>query len=187
MKCEICKKAEAERAITVTENGVEKELYVCPACAEAATRGRTAKAKPPRSGRSGVAVVGGENVPQPLVEEFVKATLGFMKGMADAHEDKRRACPACGATWESVKDSGRLGCPSCWKTFACEIRGEFLSAEYGPVHTGAAPSVDDLPDAQAARRVLERQLGDAVAREDYHLAAEIKRKLDGLDAAKEEL
>lgn len=186
MKCEICRKAEAEKAITVTENGVEKELYVCSACAEAKKQGKTAKAKPPRTGRPGVTIVGGENVPQPLVEEFVKATLGFMKGMADADEDKRRTCPVCGATWDSVKASGRLGCPSCWKTFAREVRGEFLAAEYGPVHMGAAPSVEVLPDARSARRVLERQLEDAIAREDYRLAAEIKRKLDGLDAAKEE-
>jgi len=184
MKCELCHQAEAETAITLTVDGQEKELYVCAACArDAANPAPRRKKAPPRGrGTPKVTIVGGnaDDVPQPLVEEFVKATLGFMKGMAESEEAPNRTCPSCRRTWESVKESGRLGCPTCWKAFAREIREEFLRAEYGRAHLGAAPSVDALPDTRDMRAVLERDLKAAIAREDYRLAAELKHKLDAL-------
>lgn len=184
MKCEICKRAEAVTAITVTREGVEQELYVCAACAAAAKKGPGAR-RPAKGRGPKLTLVGGdsENVPGPLVEEFVKATLGFMKGVAEAEEEKTRVCPSCRTTWERVKETGRLGCPACWKAFAREIRDAFLVSEYGRAHLGAAPDVGVIPDARDARTVLERELKDAVAREDYHRAADIKRRLDALGPA----
>ena len=111
-----------------------------------------------------------------------------MKGMAEAEAEAEKplVCPACGLTWAAAKERGSLGCPSCWKAFSREIREEFLRGEYGPVHTGAAPAVERLQDPSAARKVLERELKDAIAREDYRRAAELKRRLDGFgDAGKE--
>ena len=188
MKCEICHKAEAETAITRTVDGEEKELYVCAACAAAAKASPNGRpAQPPRR-KPRVTIVGGDggNVPQPLVEEFVKATLGIMKGMADSAEEQHRACPVCGATWDRIEKHGRIGCPACWKTFAREIRETFLKGEYGRAHVGAAPAVTALPDPDAARAVLERELKDAIAREDYVRAAELKRQLDALGGRKED-
>ena len=77
------------------------------------------------------------------------------------------------------------GCPACWRTFARQIRREFLSAECGRAHIGAAPAIDRLPDARAVRAVLERDLKAAIAREDFHRAAALKRQLDALDHGKE--
>ena len=185
MKCEICKRAEAVTAITVTRDGARQELYVCAACAAAAKAGRKA---PDKGHAPKVTVVGRDsgNVPEPLVEEFVKATLGFMKGMAEAEEEKDRICPSCKATWEHIKETGRLGCPACWKAFAREIRETFLGMEYGRVHLGAAPDVRGISDAHDARTALERELKNAIAREDYLRAAEIKRQLDTLGPANKE-
>lgn len=184
MKCEICHRAEAETAITVRRDGEERELYVCAACAKAARDGRPGQ--PPQRRSPRVTIVGGDggDVPQPIVEEFVKATLGFMKGMAASEEETRRTCPACGTSWERIKKESRIGCPACWKTFAREIRETFLKGEYGPAHVGAAPAVSSLPDPESARTVLERELKDAIAREDYRRAAAIKHDLDALGGGK---
>ena len=189
MKCEICHKAEAVTAVTLTVDGQQKELYVCAACAKASRDGTPRRKSSRGTGTPKVTIVGGnaDDVPQPLVEEFVKATLGIMKGMAAGPEEEPdRACPTCHRTWEAVKDSGRLGCPACWKTFAREIREEYLRGEYGPAHLGAAPSLETIPDARDMRVVLARDLKDAIAREDYRLAAELKRKLDALGDGKED-
>ena len=182
MKCERCHEAAATTAVTVRENGVEKEIYVCAACAAKAARGgkKPRAAKPPKT-----TVIKPGDHPPPFVEELVKATIGFMKGVAEAEEDERHVCPACHAKWEQVKASGRLGCPTCWRTFARKIRAGFLAAEFGPAHVGAAPAVERLSDAPSVRAVLARDLKAAVAREDFHRAAALKRQLDALDHGKE--
>lgn len=183
MKCEICHKAEAEKAITVKMDGVEKELYVCSACAATHQIGRN---PPTEKSKSRVSVIKGTSTtPPPFVEELVKATLGFMKGVAEAEENEQRTCPVCQSNWEQIKSSGRIGCPSCWKTFARQIREEFLSVEFGKAHIGSAPAIDRLPDVKAVKAILERDLKAAIAREDYHKAALLKDKLDDLSRGEE--
>lgn len=184
MKCELCHQADATAAVTVRKDGAEKELYVCAACAaDVRNGGRKKKAPAAPSGPSVVKASGEE--PPPFVEDLVKATLGFMKGVAEAEENERRVCPVCHAKWDKLKEAGRLGCPACWRTFARQIRAEFLSAEFGRAHVGAAPAIDRLTDAKAVRAVLARDLKAAITREDFHRAADLKRQLDALDRGKE--
>lgn len=186
MKCEICHKAEAKTAITAKVDGVEKELYVCATCAAAAKAGKTKHTPRHKPGKPDVTIINGaDKEPPPYVEELVKATLGFMKEVAEAEENEKRVCPICKAKWDKIKESGHLGCPACWKTFARQIREEFLHGEWGAAHNGRAPAVETLPDATAARTVLERDLKKAIAREDYRRAAELKRQLDALGNEKD--
>lgn len=185
MKCEICHKQEAQVAVTRKIDGVEKELYVCKACAET----NPPPGKKRQSDHHGhnhhpqVTLINGKDahLPEPLVQGIVEATLDFMKGVAEIEENEHRVCPVCKSNWDKIKESGRITCPACWKTFAKKIRSEFLAMEFGPRHVGSAPSVDKLPDASSMRKVLERDLKNAIAREDYRRAAEIKRKLDEFD------
>lgn len=179
MKCEICHKAEAQTAVVTRTDGVERELYVCEACAEQL---RTEKKTPSRKGEHPqVSIVDGTKAnPPPFVEELVKATLGFMKGVAEAKENERQICPVCKTKWDQIKDSGRMGCPACWKAFAKHIRGEFLASQFGLSHQGTAPAVEKLTDTGSVRKIVERDLKAAIAREDYRLAAELKHKLDAL-------
>lgn len=186
MKCEHCHQADATTAVTVTEDGARKELYVCAACAaDLRGGGEAKKKKAAKASRPKTTVIkAGEN-PPPFVEELVKATLGFMKGVAEAEENERRTCPACHAKWDRIKETGRLGCPACWRTFARKIRAEFLAGAFGPAHVGSAPAVDRLSDVPSIRAVLSRDLKAAVAREDFRRAAELKRRLDALDGGAE--
>ncbi|MGN0846387.1 MAG: hypothetical protein ACI4RA_03270 [Kiritimatiellia bacterium] len=181
MKCELCKKAEATTAVTITKDGVARELYVCSDCAAAAKKGDEPKSQKQTPPSRKLTIVGGdgESAP-PFVTEFVKATLGFMKEVAEAEQNERRVCPVCKAKWDKIKEDGLLGCPTCWRTFARQIRDEFLVGEFGRAHLGKAPAVERLERADDARAVLERELKDAVAREDYHRAALLKKKLDAL-------
>ncbi len=184
MQCELCHKNKAEKAITIKENGAEKELYVCSGCAAMAS-GKGTRKNPKSKGAIPPFVAGeSANVPPPLVEGLVKATLDFMKGMAEAEENEHRTCPKCKSNWDQISKSGRITCPACWKAFAKKIRAEFLSGEFGPSHTGSAPSVDTIPDSNEALAVLERDLKAAVAREDYRAAAAIQKKIDAARGGK---
>ena len=174
MKCEICHQADAAAVIHVKKDGEEKELYVCKACATRAKHSQKRKRK--AESQPELSFGDGEEPPE-FVKNLVEATLGFMKGVAESAHDKIAKCPVCKSTWDHIKDSGRIGCPACWKVFAKRIRDPFLSGEYGPKHAGAMPAT---VTGEASRAYLERELKSAVAREDFKRAAALKRLIDEL-------
>jgi len=171
MLCEICHKAEAATVIHVKRDGEEKELFVCKRCAAAA------KAPPQKTDDVSVSVKTEDGAPPPAVADFLKATLGLIGMAAQAQSDKAQ-CPSCKRTWETIRTSGRLGCPNCWKVFAKNIRKEFLGGQFARRHTGATPASAAGEDTRAG---LERALKAAVADENYEKAAALRRQLDALD------
>ena len=177
MKCEICHEAEAETVLHKKDGEQERELYVCKKCASAERhpKGKQGKGKP-------VSVVGPDGKPPQFVEDFFKAALGLVDGLGHLEEERKngkKSCPHCHATWEAIEARGTLGCPSCWKTFAKEIRMKFLRGDYGVQHVGAMPSGTTGADSRA---YLQRELKKAVRLQKYERAAEIQRRLDELDA-----
>ena len=72
MKCELCHKADAERAIRRTVGGEEQELYVCTSCAREASR-----EKQPQREASGES-------PRPPSPEAGEAPLPLMGMILDA-------------------------------------------------------------------------------------------------------
>ena len=85
----------------------------------------------------------------------------------------------CGSTWEKIKETRTIGCPDCWSQFANEIQKEFLFGSYGPKHVGKIP--EKTSDGKPSRAFLEKELKDAVAKQNYRKAARIRKQLDALD------
>ncbi|HEY7684108.1 MAG TPA: UvrB/UvrC motif-containing protein [Gemmatimonadales bacterium] len=90
------------------------------------------------------------------------------------------ACPVCGATLDDFRESGRLGCADCYRTFEAPLRdllrrlhgssrhhGERYTPPGGSADEGQAPSVTDL----------RNQLRLAVETENFELAAELRDQL----------
>jgi protein arginine kinase activator len=176
MKCEICHKADAATVLhRKKKDGSDEELYVCKACA-AATKGGKAKPHAGGKGPSSAKVSITEGDPPPFVENFFKAALGLVEGIAEQEKD-RKTCPGCGHTWEQIKEERRVGCPRCYRFFAELIRNEFLTGAYGRTHVGEMPHG---VTGQDSRAYLERELKIAIKRQQFEKAAEIRRKLDTL-------
>jgi len=185
MKCEICHKAEAKAVIhRPKKDGTTEELYVCQTCAQAA---KAAQAKESRSSEesdesSGHIIIGpGDGKPPPFVENLLKATLGFVKGIAEAEAEKSRpeSCPSCGKKRDALIEDGRPGCPECWRVFNLEIREHLLVGQYGTRHKGRSP--DAAPAAPPDPSVeLERKLKIAVKKQQFEKAAQIRRELEKL-------
>ena len=70
-------------------------------------------------------------------------------------------------------------CADCWAQFGKEIRHEFLGGSYGPRHIGKIP--EKTPDGKPSRAFLEKELRDAVTRQNYRKAAKIRKLLDELN------
>ena len=104
----------------------------------------------------------------------------MVDGLGHLEEERKngkRVCPLCHATWEMLEQRGTLGCPRCWKTFAAEIRTNFLRSDYGVQHVGAMPEKTTGADSRA---YLERELKKAIRLQKYEKAAEIQRLLNEL-------
>ena len=176
MKCELCHAADAETVLHLKKDGQDRELYICKKCAAAA---KHPKGKKDDKGNS-VSVIGPDGKPPQFVEDFFKAALGLVDGLGHLEEERKngkRVCPLCHATWEMLEQRGTLGCPRCWKTFAAEIRTNFLRSDYGVQHVGAMPEKTTGADSRA---YLERELKKAIRLQKYEKAAEIQRLLNEL-------
>ncbi len=81
-------------------------------------------------------------------------------------------CPACGFTLEDYRNTSRLGCPDCYSFFAREFAHLGSAMADTPGNEGA--------DAAPSREKLERQLHEAIEREDYESAARLRDELKAL-------
>jgi protein arginine kinase activator len=92
-------------------------------------------------------------------------------------------CPHCGATLQDFRESGRLGCPGCYRQFEGPLR-ELLRRLHGSTHhTGKRYLAPGLPAAAPApvpadrEAELREQLRIAIETENFELAAELRDRL----------
>ena len=183
MLCELCKHNEAETVLRrKDENGEDEELYVCRKCLAAANgdsgsgeEGVSVKIKPT------IITPDGEPPPE-FIQNFLDAAVGLIEGVVRSEgRPEVPRCRVCGSTWDKIKETRTLGCPDCWSQFAKEIKKEFLCGSYGPKHVGKIP--EKTPDGAPSRAFLEKELKDAVAKQNYRKAARIRKQLDELDGS----
>ena len=93
MKCELCHQADAQTAITRTENGEEQELYVCAGCAAAERKARQKRSQRTRKvtglppGMS-ITVSGEGEAPPPIIGAILDAVHGMVSDLAEAEKDR---------------------------------------------------------------------------------------------------
>ena len=180
MLCEICKHNDAEGVLhRKDENGEDEELYVCKKCL-AAENGDSPSVgdgvEPPAKPK--FVSVDGEEPPE-FLKNFLDAAVGLIEGVVGTEKPKEPTCRVCGSTWKKIKESRTVGCPDCWSQFGKDIRKEFLCGSYGTKHKGKIP--ERTPEGKPSRAFLEKELKEAVAKQDYRKAARIRRQLDALD------
>ncbi|MFW6039217.1 MAG: UvrB/UvrC motif-containing protein [bacterium] len=107
-----------------------------------------------------------------LLTNFVKLHSGG-ESSASARE---LACDACGLTFAQFRESSLLGCPHCYQAFESPLAPLLERAhEGGSHHVGKVPrraGTGEQRQAQLTR--MRKQLDEAVADEDYELAARLR-------------
>ena len=86
-------------------------------------------------------------------------------------------------TRTEILKKGRLGCDRCYETFAAEMLPVVVSLQHGDQHLGKVPrrSSARLKNSVEAAR-LRRDLDQAVAGENYELAAKLRDQIKALPA-----
>lgn len=78
-------------------------------------------------------------------------------------------CPVCGFGVEDYRNTGHLGCPDCYRVFAREL--------------DPAAEVDTEQDTEApalTKARLQKELQQAIEREDYERAAKLRDMINTL-------
>ena len=155
MQCEMCKAQEATVHLTQVMDGVVRKMHLCEGCAA----------------KSGVDTKGGVSLTDLLVG------LGQMVAGAGEAPDSGRACPRCHLRQSDFKNGGRLGCPECYEAFAAELAPLIHAMHRRDRHTGKVPR---RATAAVGLDGLQRELSQAIAAENYELAAQLRDRIQTL-------
>lgn len=128
--------------------------------------------------------------PNLTLEEIVS---GLVKGVGAAltaaareedheQEDSESSaprCPNCGLTYAAIVERGLFGCAQCYETFAESIPGLLKETQQGNAeHRGRAPAgVGERLRRIHRLKEMQRQLEEAVRREQYELAAKLRDEI----------
>ena len=158
MSCEQCREREAVIHLTQIVNEQVTTLHLCERCAA----------------EKGVESPGA----QP------KTPLGtFLAAMGQEPEPTQAprtdTCSRCGGSLQDFRESGRLGCPDCYRSFEVPLR-DLLRRLHGSTHHVGERYADRGPTVPAERPQasdLREQLRLAVETENFELAAELRDRL----------
>lgn len=159
MQCESCGEYEANVHLTHVVNGVTREVHLCEGCAA----------------KNGINISGAMSLTDILVG------LGAIQETEEGASGK--ACPFCHLSLGEFKRGSRMGCALCYEAFGTELGSMLSEMQNGTKHAGKAPGGKITPIKIVRTDNLERELADAVAREDFETAARIRDEIKSLKAA----
>jgi len=164
--CEECNKAAASVFLKLAVNNKVTETHLCPACAA-------------KKGMGLGLETGAFNI-----SDIVGNMSGYFKDFLPP-EKRTLRCGACGLKYSEFKETGRLGCPECYRSFEPQLT-ELMARIHGAAqHAGRAYdgcAKLKLSKAEFSRRMGELQaaLKAAVAKEDFEGAARIRDSMKEL-------
>ena len=160
MSCEQCHEREAVIHLTQIVNEQVTTLHLCERCA--AEKGVESPGAAPKTPLGTFLAAMGEE----LTEQTPTPKTG-------------EACPRCGGSLPDFRESGRLGCSECYRSFEVPLR-DLLRRLHGSTHhmgeryteQGSTPALEPKQAVQ-----LREQLRVAVETENFELAAELRDRL----------
>ncbi|ACX53029.1 UvrB/UvrC protein [Ammonifex degensii KC4] len=161
MLCERCHKRPATVHYTEIVNNQKKELHLCEECAREMGAGSLFPPQFP----------------------FHSLLSGLFFPVEEEMETRKEArCPRCGLTEREFAARGLLGCPQCYGALRPAVE-QVLRRVHGVTrHTGKAPrrqkeAVGKLTEIER----LKQELAEAVRREEYERAAELRDRIRELE------
>jgi len=158
IKCQKCSKAAATMHITeVLGEEQFEEHHLCEECAQ-----KYLYEPPKKSGSKPEITVGDEG------EE-----IGALN---------QKECPVCGIKFVEFRNSGRLGCPHDYQEFRDELVPLLENIHGETRHAGKTPRrLPQTRQAQGELIQLRKQLQQAVTREAYEEAAQLRDRIRQLE------
>ncbi len=194
MLCEVCNMRDAKICYTEIINGQKREQYLCEECAAK----RTSIMKNPFA--DGSFSLGGL-LAGLISKELNKASNGDkrkteIESKVDADKEEL-CCSECGMTLKEFRDTGKFGCPNCYKTFEPFFSKNIKIIQATDRHCGKYPkNYKDIAEKAGKEKaegkaeelsnveMLSIRLQQAVEREDFEEAARIRDEIKAEKAVK---
>jgi protein arginine kinase activator len=159
MKCQYCEKPATFHITELTEPGGPQVMHLC----EEHARGFLQK-----DSHSPAASIAGALAKQ----------LNLGQTQQELAELDQKECPVCGISFFEFRSSGRLGCPYDYTHFENDLLPLLTNIHDAVEHSGKRPRrAAASADSQAQMIQLRRDMEEAVEREDYERASEIRDEL----------
>jgi len=164
MSCEQCHEREAVIHLTQIVNEQVTTLHLCERCA--AEKGVESPSSAPKTPLGTFLAAMGEELPEAPAPRSVDT------------------CPRCGGSLQDFRESGRLGCSECYRSFEVPLR-DLLRRLHGSTHhmgeRYAESGEGSAPGGKPRATELREQLRVAVETENFELAAELRDRLRVLE------
>jgi protein arginine kinase activator len=94
----------------------------------------------------------------------------------------KKTCPVCGITFAEFRQAGRLGCAYDYVFFQPDIEPLLLNIHGSKIHKGKRPTRrSGTPDRQRKLIQLRREMQDAITKEEYEKAGELRDKIQSIE------
>jgi len=187
MKCNKCGK-EATTHLRQNINGQVTEFWLCAECAEEMGVGGMF------SGFGGFGSFGSFGGMESLLGSF----FGSQTPVKSIPEQTR--CSVCGSTLRDISERGKAGCANCYEVFGSQLQRTIERIHGRCVHNGklpgksapapipkstaaaAKPEVKNKAPEKESIESLRAKLREAVAKEEYEKAAQLRDEIRRLEA-----
>lgn len=172
MLCDNCHKRMATIHLTQIINNSKVEFHLCEVCAKEKNYMNFTVA--------------------PDISSFFNSLLGFT-GQPYVSASKSVTCKVCGMSFDDFKETGKMGCSNCYKTFQDRVDPIVKRIHGNAEHTGRVPKScvaithknnDDKQLSEAD--LLKKQLEELIKQEKFEEAAKIRDKIKALENGKKE-
>lgn len=170
MLCEVCKKNQANVYFAQVINGEVTKMHLCESCAE-------------EKGIDGISFP--EGIHSGLSSFAIAQLLAGLMDLGIASGEEKLKCTRCGLSYRDFRQTGQLGCSECYRIFRTNLI-PLLGQIHGKTeHIGRAPLQSGKINSREELFFLQRELQEAVAKEEYERAAQIRDKIRALNMKKE--
>lgn len=164
MKCQHCEKPATFHITELTEPSGPMQLHLCEEHARVYLSQETADA-PPNA-------LAGMLAKQLKLEQTAEQLAKLDK----------KTCPVCGISFAEFRQAGRLGCSYDYVCFKDDLEPLLLNIHGSKVHRGKRPTRNTgSPDKQHELIQLRRQMQEAIAKEEYERAGELRDKIQAIE------
>ena len=168
MKCQHCEKP-ATFHITELTGPEPAEVHLCESCA-----------------KSYLTQSESEGPVAPSLAGVLAKQLKLGQAAEELEKLDQRACPKCGITFYEFRNQGRLGCPYDYICFQAELEPLIINIHGDTEHLGKHPRRYAGGTEQRTQLIrLRREMKQAIVREDYEQAKELRDEIRSIDEAAE--
>jgi protein arginine kinase activator len=163
MMCEKCQQRSATVHMTKLEGGNKTETNLCEVCAR-------------EEGPINFGIEPNLMLQNIFAELFNQALAGSQQFNVSVKTPV--PCQQCGFTDTRFSQVGKLGCPKCYEVFENKLEPVLRRVHGNIIHNGKIPKrTGAVFELRKEILGLKQQLKDAVVREEYEKAAEIRDRI----------